>query len=139
MRASALDDAVDVVISGHSHAFTNALVPNQNGVDILVTQAFSNGTAYAEIDLELDPQSADVVSKAARIVTTFSDQAPGSERDAEVQALVDAARAFVAPLVSRTIASVAGDNTWDAAAADGQKIVEVLRTARPSIPRPTTA
>ncbi|HTV23110.1 MAG TPA: 5'-nucleotidase C-terminal domain-containing protein, partial [Polyangiaceae bacterium] len=108
---SALDDAVDVVISGHSHSFTNALVPNQNGTPILVTQAFSNGTAYGEIDLELEPSSADVVSKSARIVSTFSDQAPGNTRDPEVQALVEAARAFVAPLVGREVATLSADIT----------------------------
>jgi 5'-nucleotidase len=52
-----------------------------------------------------------VVSKTARIVTTFGDQAPGNERDPEVQALVEAARAFVAPLVNRDIASIAADIT----------------------------
>ena len=53
-----LDDEVDVVVSGHSHGFTNALVKNANGKPILVTQAFSSSTAYGDIDLE--------ISRAAR-------------------------------------------------------------------------
>lgn len=108
---AALTDSVDLVVSGHSHSFTNALVPNTNGVEILVTQAFANGTAYAEIDLELDRASGDVTSKSARIVTTFSDQAPGEVRDPEVQALVDAARERVAPLVNRQVATIGADIT----------------------------
>jgi 5'-nucleotidase len=40
-----LDDEVDVVVSGHTHAFTNALVRNQNGKEILVTQAWAAGCA----------------------------------------------------------------------------------------------
>ena len=107
----ALDDAVDVVISGHSHSFSNALVKNRNGVDILVTQAFSNGTAFGQIDLELDRASGDVASKTARIVSTFSDQAPGDARDPEVQALVDAATAAVAPLVNEVVARIGADIT----------------------------
>jgi 5'-nucleotidase len=130
---TALDDAVDVVISGHSHSFTNALVPNRNGVAVLVTQAFSNGTAYGEIDLELDRKSGDVVSKTARIVTTFSDQLPGSARDPEVQVRVDDARAFVAPLVNRVVATVAADVTRAASAAGesslGNLIADAQRTA----------
>jgi 5'-nucleotidase len=104
-----LDDAVDLVISGHSHAFTNALVKTATGHEVLVTQAFSAGTAYAEIDLELDRKSGDVVSKAARIVTTYSDQAPGNVRDPDVQALVELASARTAPLVNRPIATFTAD------------------------------
>src|SRR4051794_13128940 len=54
---SRLDDEVDVVVSGHAHQFTNALLPTQHGKDILVTQAFSAGTAYADIDLDIDLRS----------------------------------------------------------------------------------
>ena len=49
-----LDGAVDVVVSGHAHAFTNAFLHNAAGQSILVTQAFSAGTAYADIELTLD-------------------------------------------------------------------------------------
>ena len=50
-----LDDEIDVVVSGHTHAFTNALIPNAHGKPILVTQAFSASTAYDDIDLLIDP------------------------------------------------------------------------------------
>src|SRR5689334_7941346 len=68
---SRLDDEIDVVISGHTHAFTNVLIPNAHGKPILVTQAFSASTAYDDVDLLIDPVSKDVVSKTAQIVTTF--------------------------------------------------------------------
>jgi 5'-nucleotidase len=51
---SRLDDDVDVVVSGHAHSFTNALLKNQNGAEILITQAFSSSTAYGDIDLMID-------------------------------------------------------------------------------------
>jgi 5'-nucleotidase len=125
-----LDDEVDVVVSGHSHSFTNALLKNAHGVDILVTQAFSSGTAFAEIDLELDRATRDVVSKTARVLTTFSDQAPGDTRAADVQALVDAARTKVAPLVNQEVATVAADATRTATPAGEQPLGNLIADAQ---------
>jgi 5'-nucleotidase len=108
---SQLDDEVDVVVSGHAHAFTNALVKTASGHEILVTQAFSASTAYGDIELELDRASGDVLTKSARIVTTFSDVAPGSARDVAVQGIVDQATALTAPLVNRVVARFTADVT----------------------------
>jgi 5'-nucleotidase len=98
-----LDDDVDVVVSGHRHAFTNALLATASGKKILVTQAFSASTAYAQIDLELDPGTRDVVSKTAVVPTTWGDVGPGLTPDPTVAALVAAADARVAPLVTRQV------------------------------------
>lgn len=102
-----LDSEVDVVVTGHAHGFTNALVQNAGGKPILVTQAFSAGTAYADIDLAIDPASRDIVEKSARIVTTWGDSGPGLTPHAPVERLVAQADAVVAPLVNRIVA-VAG-------------------------------
>lgn len=106
---SRLDDDVDVVISGHAHAFTNALLKNRNGAEILVTQAFSAGTAYGDIDLMIDRQSRDVVAKSASIVTTYRDAGPGLTPHPQVAELVARAQATVAPLVNRVIGTAATD------------------------------
>jgi 5'-nucleotidase len=100
--AQKLDPDVDVVLSAHTHAFSNALVARPNGgPPILVTQAFSSGTAYADVSLEIEPSSDEVVAKSARIVTTFADEGPGLAPDQQTQKLVDAAQARVAPLVNQ--------------------------------------
>jgi len=104
-----LDDEVDVVVSGHAHSFTNALLKNKNGKEILVTQAFSASTAYADIDLEIDKKSRDVVAKSASIITTFADAGPGLTPDLEVAQLVARAEQTVAPLVNQVIGQAAGD------------------------------
>ena len=96
-----LDDEVDVVISGHTHAFTNAFMPNAHGKQILVVQAFSASTAYDDVDLLIDPVSGDVVSKTAQVVTTFGDAGPGLTAQPDVAALVTAATDRVAPLVNQ--------------------------------------
>lgn len=127
-----LDDDVDVVISGHTHSFTNALVPNQHGKQILVVQAFSASTAYDDIDLAISRKSGDVVEKSASIVTTWGDAGPGLSPDAEVASLVAAADARVAPLVSQLIGvasgnitraeNAAGESTLGNLIADAQRI-----------------
>jgi 5'-nucleotidase len=98
-----LSDEVDVVVSGHAHGFTNALVANNNGKQILLTQAFSASTAYDDIDLSISRRSHDVVEKSAAIVTTWGDQGPGLTPDTEVAKIVSAADERVAPLVNRVI------------------------------------
>ncbi|WP_407294014.1 bifunctional metallophosphatase/5'-nucleotidase [Stutzerimonas zhaodongensis] len=106
-----LDDDVDVVISGHAHGFTNALVPNANGKPILVTQAFSAGTAYADIELTVSRRSRDVVEKSAAVFTTWADQGVGLTPDPEVAALVAQADTRVEPLVARVVGVAQGDIT----------------------------
>jgi 5'-nucleotidase len=98
-----LDDEVDLVVSGHTHSFLNAILKNQNGKAMLVTQAFSAGTAYADIDLEIDRETRDVVKKTASIVTTWADAGPGLTPDPAAAALTLAAETKVAPLVNQLI------------------------------------
>ncbi|MGE4561279.1 MAG: bifunctional metallophosphatase/5'-nucleotidase, partial [Desulfobulbus sp.] len=72
-----LDSEVDVVVTGHSHGFSNAFMENNEGAEILVTQSWSKGSAYTDIDLEIDNTTRNVVSKTARIVTTWADEDVG--------------------------------------------------------------
>jgi 5'-nucleotidase len=106
-----LHDEVDVVVSGHWHSFTNAILNNRNGKPILVTQAFSSGTAYGDIDLEISRASRDVVAKSAAIVTTWADTGVGLVPDPQAVQLTAAAEATVAPLVNQVIGVAAADIT----------------------------
>lgn len=131
---SRLDNDVDVVVSGHAHTFTNAVLKNQNGADILVTQAFSSSTAYGDIDLMINKQTRDVVAKSAAIVTTFADAGPGLTPNPQVAELVAQAQAKVAPLVNRVIGeattdlfrteSPAGESTLGNLIADAQRAAQ---------------
>jgi 5'-nucleotidase len=102
-----LDDEVDVVVSGHAHSFTNALVKTASGKPVLVTQAFSASTAYADISLMIDPATKDVVAKSAAVYTTWVDEGPGLTPDPVVGALVKRAEDAVAPLVNRVLGTSA--------------------------------
>jgi 5'-nucleotidase len=131
---SRLDSEFDVVVSGHSHSFTNLLLSNSLGKKILVTQAFSAGTAYGDIDLTIDPVGKDVVTKSAKIVTTFADVAPGTTPDPAAAALTAAAEAKVAPLVSQVVGfspvsytrsqTAAGESQLGNIIADAQNLAE---------------
>lgn len=102
-----LDADIDVVISGHTHNYSDVLLPNRAGKPVLVTQAYSYGVAYAKIELEIDPRTRDVVAKSARIVATWADQAPGSPGDVEAQKLTDSAQSLVAARIGRVVGSLA--------------------------------
>jgi len=128
-----LDDEVDVVIGGHSHGFINALIPNNNGTPILVTQAYSAGTAFASIDLEIDRRSRDISTKSASIVTTWADAGPGLVPDNAALTLTAAAEERVAPLVNQVIGLAATDITRTETPAGesalGNLIADAQRTA----------
>jgi 5'-nucleotidase len=127
-----LDSEVDVVVSGHAHGFTNALVPNSAGKQILLTQAFSASTAYGDIDLAISRKSGDVVEKSAAIVTTWGDEGPGLVPDVKVAEIVAQADDRVAPLVNRLVGTVttaltraessAGESSLGNLIADAQRV-----------------
>ncbi len=106
---SRLDDKVDIVISGHTHSFINALLKNRRGKDILVTQAFSYGTAFADIDMDMDRTTKTIIRKSASIITIYDDAGPGLTPDAAVSKLVAAAEAKVGPVIHRIIGRAATD------------------------------
>ncbi len=102
-----LHPAVDLVVSGHVHRFTNARLPRERGEPVLVTQAWSGGSAFAEIDLVLDRATRDVVSSTARIVSAWADEGPGLAPAADAAALADRASRAVASLVERPVGELA--------------------------------
>lgn len=128
-----LDSEIDVVVSGHSHSFTNALVNNHKDKPLLVTQAFSASTAYGDIDLTISRDSGDVVEKSAAVVTTWADRGPGLSPDVKVAQLVATADERVAPLVNRVVGtsttaitrsdSSAGESALGNLIADAQRVM----------------
>lgn len=106
-----LDDEVDIVLSAHSHTYINSIVKNNNGKELLVTQAFSSGTAYSDIDFVIDKDSGDIVEKKGKIVTTYADEGPGLNPDKDVETLVKNATNRVNPIINREITVLKNDIT----------------------------
>jgi 5'-nucleotidase len=71
-----LDD-VDVVITGHTHKFINAMLENNNHKRILVTQSIWHGIAFADIVLTIDRRTQEVVEKWAQIEPTYRNKGLG--------------------------------------------------------------
>lgn len=123
-------EGVDVVISGHAHGFTNALIPDVTGKPTLVTQAFSASTAFSDIDISISRKSGDVVEKSAAIITTWADAGPGLTPDAAVASLAAAAARTVAPLVERQVGVVQTDLTVTESAAGESTLGNLIADAQ---------
>jgi 5'-nucleotidase len=104
--ARGIDDAVDVVMTGHTH--TGFVCEGADEVDgKLVTQGLSNGRLITDIDLSIDRRSGDVVAKTAENVIVTRDV----PADAQVQALVDRYAAIAAPIANEPVGAVTADIT----------------------------
>jgi 5'-nucleotidase len=57
---NALDPAIDVLITGHTHLPYNCLLPDPAGQPRMVTSAYSYGRVVSEFDLVLDKRTDDV-------------------------------------------------------------------------------
>ncbi|MGY1711296.1 bifunctional metallophosphatase/5'-nucleotidase [Geodermatophilus sp. SYSU D00758] len=102
--ARAVDDAVDVVLTGHLH---NGYVC-QRAAEVdgkLVTQALSNGRLITDIDLTIDARTGDVIRKRAENVVVTRDVEP----DAEAQALVDRYAEIAEPIANTPIGQITED------------------------------
>jgi 5'-nucleotidase len=126
-----LDPGIDVVISGHTHNFTNALWPDRAGKPVLVVQDFSYGMAYGELTLKLDRHSGRVLAKAARVLPAWADAGVGLHPDASVAKLTQDAQEAVGPRVARVLGhsgialtrsmSAAGESVMGDLVADAQR------------------
>ncbi|NVO67171.1 bifunctional metallophosphatase/5'-nucleotidase [Methanofollis tationis] len=108
---AALDPDVDVVLSAHTHAFTNAYLENAGKNPVLVTQAYSYSRAFADVDLFIDPVSGDIVEKSAEIVRAYADRPPGTTPDPEASAFLAAVEETVGPMTERIVTTAQADIT----------------------------
>lgn len=124
----AMDDEVDVVISGHSHAVYWGNIGGK-----LVTQANNAGLAFADVDLVLDPATGDVVEKRAEIVDTFHATAEGAplvEPDPIVADYIERTAAVMAPRVNQVIATASSDLTRTQNAAGESVLGDLIADAQ---------
>jgi 5'-nucleotidase len=101
--AAAVHDAVDVIISGHTHTYLNGWVDGK-----LIVQSGRYGAAFSDVDLVIDKKTGDVVSAKAEIVNVVTTEvAP----DPRVEKLVNEYVEAVKPLIDRPIGTAAVDIT----------------------------
>ena len=105
---SQLDDAVDVVVSAHTHAAYNCKLPNAKGRAIAVTSASSFGRVLTDIDLTIDPATRNITAAAAtnRLVVRND---PAITADTAVAKIVDAYKTLVSPIANLILGAITTD------------------------------
>jgi 5'-nucleotidase len=109
-----LDDAVDVVLSGHTHAAYNCRLPNAKGRLVPVSSANAFGRVLSDIDVRIDPGTRDIVAVQVTNRLVGHQIAP----DAALAGIVKGYDALVAPRAAVVIGSIASElpnNASDAA------------------------
>jgi 5'-nucleotidase len=103
-----LDNAVDLVVSGHTHAAYNCALPNAAGRNISVTSASSFGRVLTDIDVTIDPATGDITSAVAtnRLVVRND---PAITADTVVARIVAAYKDLVSPLANAVIGAISAD------------------------------
>ncbi len=101
-----LDNAVDLVVSGHSHQVYNCRLPNVTGRSIPVTSANAQGRVLSDIELTIDPATKDVTSATAtnRLVVRNNPAIPANPVVAKIIADYNT---LVAPIANVVIGSIA--------------------------------
>jgi 5'-nucleotidase len=97
-----LDDAVDLVISGHTHQAYNCEIDGK-----AVTSAYSFGRVVTDIDMKVDRRTGDATSISVnnRVITRDVD------KDARITSLIDRYSAIAAPIANRPIGQITADIT----------------------------
>ncbi|MFC4799671.1 bifunctional metallophosphatase/5'-nucleotidase [Neobacillus sp. GCM10023253] len=99
--AKRVDNEVDVMFAGHSHSYLNTEVDGK-----LLIQAESYGTAFSDVDLEVDPVTKDIVRKKAEIVVTYHDSI---KPDPERKSLIAKYETEVTSVMDEIVGTVAFD------------------------------
>ncbi len=101
--AGGMDDAIDVVVSGHTHQAYNCEID-----DKLVTSASSFGRLVTDIDLTVDKRTGDVVRAGANNVIVERDEADPALTD-----LIATYREALGPIASEVVGTTAEPLTRD--------------------------
>ncbi|WP_029527685.1 bifunctional metallophosphatase/5'-nucleotidase [Polaromonas glacialis] len=105
---SKFDNAVDLVVSGHTHAAYNCMLPNVTGRRISVTSASSFGRVLTDIDVTIDPSTGDITKALAtnRLVVRND---PAITADTVVAKIVASYKGLVSPLANSIIGGITAD------------------------------
>ena len=100
-----LHDAVDLVISGHTHQAYNCQIPNQAGRNIPVTSADAQGRLLTDIDLLIDRSTGDVTRIAANNIVVDRNT-PNVTPDVDIKKLVEGYKAIAQEQANKIIGTI---------------------------------
>ena len=99
------DDAIDAVISGHTHAAYNCMLPSAKGRTIPVTSSSAFGRLVTEIDITIDPATRDITKAVAKNTLTANNNA-AFPADAALASIIAKYKELVSPLANTVIGAV---------------------------------
>ena len=103
-----LDDAVDLVVSGHTHAAYNCKLPNATGRNISITSSSAFGRVLTDIDITIDPVTRNITqTNATNRLVVRND--PTITANASVLNIVTAYKGLVSPIANTVIGSITAD------------------------------
>ncbi|EIT83681.1 bifunctional 2',3'-cyclic nucleotide 2'-phosphodiesterase/3'-nucleotidase precursor protein [Fictibacillus macauensis ZFHKF-1] len=121
--ANDIDDDVDVIFAGHNHGFINATVDHK-----LIVEAYSYGTSFSDVKVQIDPKTHDIVKKSAEIVQVDRTKV---KPDEATKAFVDRYTADVAPklnqVIGKTPAYINKESNEDGESPMGNLIADSMR------------
>ncbi len=100
-----LDNAVDLVVSGHTHTGYNCQLPNKAGRNIPVTQASSFGRVLTDINLTIDTTTGDVTGATVNNILTDRNAVTPN---AQIASIVNGYNSLVSPLANAVIGTITG-------------------------------
>ncbi|WP_010651887.1 5'-nucleotidase C-terminal domain-containing protein [Oceanobacillus massiliensis] len=126
--ANTVDDAVDVIFAAHNHAVNNAVVDNK-----LIVQASEYGKAFADVDLEIDRTTGDIVNKEAEVVFVKQEDYTPEETVAEtLQFYAEQIAPIINEVVGYNAQDLVGDYTNDGDHGLGNLIADGMNWAMES-------
>jgi 5'-nucleotidase len=105
---SKLDNAIDLVVSGHTHAAYNCSLPNVTGRKIPVSSSSAFGRVLTDIDVTIDPATRDI-TKAVVTNRLVVRNDPAVVADAVVQKIVAEYGKLVSPIANAVLGSITAD------------------------------
>jgi 5'-nucleotidase len=104
------DDAIDAVISGHTHAAYNCMLPSAKGRTIPVTSSSAFGRLVTEIDITIDPATRDITKAVAKNTLTANNNA-AVPADGALASIIAKYKELVSPLANTVIGAVTSQLT----------------------------
>ena len=103
-----LDNAVDLVVSGHTHAAYNCSLPNAAGRNISVTSSSAFGRVLTDVDLTVNSSTGDITKVVAnnRLVVRND---PAITADTVVAKIVEAYKALASPIANTVLGAITAD------------------------------
>ena len=104
--AQQISPAVDVIISGHTHAAYTCDIPDPAGNHRMVTSAASFGRLFTDIELKYDPATKDIVRSSVTTTNTpVTRDVPKAPAETEI---INRYNTFLGPIANTVIGYIGG-------------------------------